>query len=576
MEDKYKSIEIEANGHFSAFVVQMKAQYSLKYEVMRKAYKAAKSDLDTKSEQMNGHVTNMKQQNGRLKEQLKCLLLAFKAEKEKREANFGDDMKEVMEKAESDRAKFNSEIEQLKKENAALKAGGAVVVASHVNNSGEPVPDGNLVGTHDDEYVKELKEELREAKCENEELVTKIAAVEAGTAAQEKQVADQIMNDEELLEKFYTTQMQLELMEDQSELVEKLKSDVIELERKLAETEERDAAQKVKIAALVKSLEEPDSSEDQKRMADLETHSIELEEKLQKTDNSNHELNNQLAEEKRKVEKLEKQLKQKQQFSSEVKRNPRRAATAVAAATVRGNRTGDNGQVKDLQAKIRVLERERNDLEKQLRKNDLSMTREKTMVQTKLNKTDGDLEKYKNRYEETKKKLKEQQDLCKEHSDKLKKLERSSKTHLKDLEKIEKLEEEVAMLTSEQKKMQKELREAKAEVAELTEKYQKEMLLRKKYYNIIEDMKGKVRVYCRSRPISSTEKERGNFNIVESSDEFTVKINTTNRGIKEFNFDQVFTATSKQEEVFDDTSFLLQSAFDGFNVCIFGKLHFTN
>ena len=76
--------------------------------------------------------------------------------------------------------------------------------------------------------------------------------------------------------------------------------------------------------------------------------------------------------------------------------------------------------------------------------------------------------------------------------------------------------------------MQKELREAKAEVAELTEKYQKEMLLRKKYYNIIEDMKGKVRVYCRSRPISSTEKERGNFNIVESSDEFTVKIRDRN------------------------------------------------
>ena len=89
----------------------MKAQYSLKYEVMRKAYKAAKSDLDTKSEQMNGHFGNMKQQNGRLKEQLKCLLLAFKAEKEKREANFGDDMKEVMEKAETDRAKFNSDIE---------------------------------------------------------------------------------------------------------------------------------------------------------------------------------------------------------------------------------------------------------------------------------------------------------------------------------------------------------------------------------------------------------------------------------------------------------------------------------
>lgn len=45
LEQKYKEIEVEANGHFSAFVVQMKSQYSIKYEVMRKAYKAAKSDL---------------------------------------------------------------------------------------------------------------------------------------------------------------------------------------------------------------------------------------------------------------------------------------------------------------------------------------------------------------------------------------------------------------------------------------------------------------------------------------------------------------------------------------------------
>ena len=33
-------------------------------------------------------------------------------------------------------------------------------------------------------------------------------------------------------------------------------------------------------------------------------------------------------------------------------------------------------------------------------------------------------------------------------------------------------------------------------------------VLRKKYYNMVEDMKGKIRVYCRSRPLSGSEKER--------------------------------------------------------------------
>jgi len=30
-------------------------------------------------------------------------------------------------------------------------------------------------------------------------------------------------------------------------------------------------------------------------------------------------------------------------------------------------------------------------------------------------------------------------------------------------------------------------------------------MLRKKYYNMIEDMKGKIRVYCRVRPLSKSE-----------------------------------------------------------------------
>ena len=39
-------------------------------------------------------------------------------------------------------------------------------------------------------------------------------------------------------------------------------------------------------------------------------------------------------------------------------------------------------------------------------------------------------------------------------------------------------------------------------------------VLRKKYYNMVEDMKGKIRVYCRSRPLSSDEIKRvGFFNL---------------------------------------------------------------
>jgi hypothetical protein len=55
---------------------------------------------------------------------------------------------------------------------------------------------------------------------------------------------------------------------------------------------------------------------------------------------------------------------------------------------------------------------------------------------------------------------------------------------------------------------------------------------------------------------------------VSSPDEYTVLIDTQ-RGLKEFQFDSIFTEDHSQENVFEDTSRLIQSAVDGYNVCIF-------
>ncbi|KAK3759215.1 hypothetical protein RRG08_054936 [Elysia crispata] len=102
----------------------------------------------------------------------------------------------------------------------------------------------------------------------------------------------------------------------------------------------------------------------------------------------------------------------------------------------------------------------------------------------------------------------------------------------------------------------------------LTENYNNERVLRKKYYNMVEDMKGKIRVYCRARPLSNSEKERGNHSVLKSTDEYTLAVNAS-RGLKEFQYDQVFMEDSTQEQIFEDTNNLIQSAFDGYNVCIF-------
>ncbi|KAK3889374.1 hypothetical protein Pcinc_006626 [Petrolisthes cinctipes] len=101
----------------------------------------------------------------------------------------------------------------------------------------------------------------------------------------------------------------------------------------------------------------------------------------------------------------------------------------------------------------------------------------------------------------------------------------------------------------------------------LAEDFNRERVLRKKYYNLVEEMKGKIRVFCRIRPVSESEGKKGGQVVVSAEDQFTLTHNTQ-RGVKSFLFDRVFQPYEDQDAVFEDTNALIQSAVDGFNVTI--------
>ena len=92
--------------------------------------------------------------------------------------------------------------------------------------------------------------------------------------------------------------------------------------------------------------------------------------------------------------------------------------------------------------------------------------------------------------------------------------------------------------------------------------------LRKKLYNEIEDMKGKIRVIARCRPMAKYEIEKECKQVVNFKDEYTVAVTATH-GIKEYTFDTVLDMKSTQDENYELTESLIQSAADGYNVCIF-------
>ena len=116
----------------------------------------------------------------------------------------------------------------------------------------------------------------------------------------------------------------------------------------------------------------------------------------------------------------------------------------------------------------------------------------------------------------------------------------------------------------------------------LEEDLNKEAKQRKKLHNQIEDMKGAIRVFCRIRPLSSSELARGNQDVTEYlSDKVSLRVyqpmDDGNGGMKKgpmdrarvFTFDSVFSPVDGQAPVFEDVSHLVQSAVDGYNVCIF-------
>ncbi|KAL8853130.1 MAG: hypothetical protein Q9221_002012 [Calogaya cf. arnoldii] len=116
---------------------------------------------------------------------------------------------------------------------------------------------------------------------------------------------------------------------------------------------------------------------------------------------------------------------------------------------------------------------------------------------------------------------------------------------------------------------------------EAKEKLRTEETLRRKLHNQVQELKGNIRVFCRVRPSleSDPNDSSARINYPDStSDSKEVEIlgpeEKTSLGkistkTNAFSFDRVFSPGSVNADVFGEISQLVQSALDGYNVCIF-------
>ncbi|XP_052100281.1 putative protein tag-278 isoform X1 [Mytilus californianus] len=249
------------------------------------------------------------------------------------------------------------------------------------------------------------------------------------------------------------------------------------------------------------------------------------------------------------------------------------AVTAVGSDTASQN----------MKAQVVNLKRENNEANTRIKHLELELKKGGGRPGTAAGGDDKNLQK---RHEKILKELEKKLEIEKNKTEKLQESLKGTEEDLKDTKKdrdnkaneLRKLEAELGALgvaakegveaASKVKGLEKENKGLNEENKVLTENYNTERVLRKKYYNMVEDMKGKIRVYCRARPLSNTELGRGNRSVLKSQDEYSITVETQ-RGIKDFQFDQIFMEDSTQEKIFEDTNNLVQSAVDGYNVCIF-------
>lgn len=101
----------------------------------------------------------------------------------------------------------------------------------------------------------------------------------------------------------------------------------------------------------------------------------------------------------------------------------------------------------------------------------------------------------------------------------------------------------------------------------LTDSLALEQRKRRRLQNKLIELQGNIRVFARVRPLSASEQSEGSC--IEFPCENTLALTHGGAEAKAYEFDKVYPPVTTQEEVFKDVAPFVQSAVDGYNICVF-------
>ena len=123
------------------------------------------------------------------------------------------------------------------------------------------------------------------------------------------------------------------------------------------------------------------------------------------------------------------------------------------------------------------------------------------------------------------------------------------------------------------------LQDAMNAANEAQNKLRTEETLRRRLHNQVQELKGNIRVFCRVRPIleetdceakmTFPDAEADGRELLVQGPEQKSALGKVTTATNSFAFDKVFGSSAENANVFEEISQLIQSALDGYNVCIF-------
>lgn len=153
---------------------------------------------------------------------------------------------------------------------------------------------------------------------------------------------------------------------------------------------------------------------------------------------------------------------------------------------------------------------------------------------------------------------------------------------------IEQLELDCRQKDAHAAELSTQLSAAQQFIAELEGKVQSGEALRRKLHNDVQELKGNIRVFCRVRPLLPAERSNPQASLeadlahlqlggrtsdeqeaISMLQEAETASGQATRKAFPFAFDRVFGPSATQDAVFSEISQLVQSALDGYRVCIF-------